>query len=616
MSSRAVRIALSVAVVLAATLPYLGTLHAPFVFDDVTFTDHAGTLRPSSFLPGGEGYRAFPTRPVAYASFALNHAMGGLKPLGYHLVNVGIHAANALLVFALLLLVQRSPRFSTGGAERSSVGLAGLVALVFAAHPVQTEAVSYVVQRLASLAALWFLAAAAGYLKARQSSGARSAGWFAASWLFALLAIKTKEIAFTLPGVIALIELTWFEASWRRRALYVLPYVAVALLLPLTLLPEGLRVADILSAADEQTRLQTTVPRGVYLLTELRVLVTYLRLLVFPVGQNLDHDFPLHESLASLEVLFSLALLLSLSAAVLALCLRARKNGDGVLMLPAFGLAWFFVTLSVESSIIPIADVIFEHRLYLPSVGAFVGLGALGAAFLRRQALVPGAAVGVVIVLLLAGATVARNRVWAREVGLWEDAVAKSPAKARPRYNLGTAYGELGRTDEAIVQLELAVRLRPDHSRAWDNLGLEYAKKGRFQEAAAAHGRAITAEPERASPRYNLGRLYLTAFPERVSEAARLFEETVRLDPKHADAWVNLTAAALKLGEAPRALAAARRAVELAPARADARFNLGVARVLEGDLSGARAEAERLRRLDASLGVSLDQFIERAGASK
>lgn len=618
------------------------------MLDDVTFLEKAALRPPASFFPGGEGYQAFPTRPLAYASFALNYFLGGLDTLGYHLVNLAVHATSALLVYALVLLLQQAPVFGRGAPGRGGGLVAPLAALLFAVHPIQTEAVTYIVQRLSSLATLFFLAALVSYLKARlrmlDHPGARSWGWLMASWCFALAATKTKEIAFTLPVIVVLVEACFFFGPLGRRVLVVLPYALIALLIPLALVPLGTPLSQLLSVADVSTRLQTTISRWEYLCTELRVLVTYLRLLLVPVGQNLDYDYPLSKSVLEPAVLGSLGLLLGLCGAAAGLFVHARRRAVGLMQLPAFGLAWFFVTLSVESSVIPIVDVIFEHRLYLPSVGALIALGALSTAGFgaleARGMRAAGAALLATVVVLLAGATVARNRVWSSTVTLWEDVVRKSPAKARTHFNLGNAYAEQGRPAEAIEKFQEALRLRPDYAHAWNNLGAAHLALHRITEARQAVEEALKKDSTLASAWQNLGQIELAsqrpaeamraferatelapaapagwfllgrahALAGRPREAVRCYLESLRVYPEQPAAWINLAAAYQGLRSPAEAEQALLQAVRLSPANSMAWRNLGVVRAGTGrfqeaaeafraGLSNAPSEPELLFRL-------------------
>ena len=179
-----------------------------------------------------------------------------------------------------------------------------------------------------------------------------------------------------------------------------------------------------------------------YLATECRVIVTYLRLLVFPIGQHLDYDYPLYNTFLNPAVLLSGALLCSLLVAAIYSQYLSRKIDDERSVLKcviAFGIFWFFITISIESSVIPIVDVIFEHRMYLPSAGLFMAAAACVSLYGGTNPRIPGwprtwiVAGAAAVLVLLAGLTVARNQVWRNEVSFWEDNARKSPI--RPGYS-------------------------------------------------------------------------------------------------------------------------------------------------------------------------------------
>ena len=487
-----------VAAILALALAaYANSFRAGFVFDDLYSVKENALIRElGNYLPGGSGYRALPNRYLAFASFALNYRLGGLDVFGYHAVNFGVHVVNALLVYALVVLAFRTPRIRGSALAASSRSVGFLAAALFATHPLQTEAVTYVCQRPTSLATLLYLAAVVQYLAFRLSqeggrgafaTGARYALVLAA----ALLAMKTKEIAFTLPFMVVVVELALFGRPGRREILFLLPVLATGLVIPLTLVDVGKPVSGVLSDVSEATRVQYRISRLYYLATQFAVVATYLRLLVLPVGQNLDYDHPLYRSFLEPRVLSSAALLSGLGAlsAVLYLWTRpsARRPVDPAYRLVALGITWFFLALSVESSVIPIADFIAERRVYLPSVGFFVAVATAGAyawrAVLPARAATATAATAVLLGLVLAAATFHRNRLWIDPVDLWEDTASKSPGKARVHLSLGVAYYERGRVDDAISEYARAIALQPDYADAHTNIGIAYLKKGLREDA-------------------------------------------------------------------------------------------------------------------------------------
>ncbi len=548
---------LAAAVVAIGVAAYSGSFRGEFVFDDLEqIVDNAAIRDLGAFL-GPAGYRVLPNRYVAYVTFALNHAAGGYDPVGWHVVNLAIHLAVALLVQAFVLLAFRTPRLRASALAPSAPSVAFAAAAVFVSHPLATQAVSYVVQRITSLATLFYLASAVLWLafRLRPRGPARSA-LYAGVLVSALLAVRTKEIAFTLPVALALVEGLLLEGG-RRRWLALLPVALVALLIPLTLVDLGKPASAVLATADASTRVLAPAGRLDYLRTQAVVVVDYLRLLALPVGQSIDHDVVIRRSWLAPDVALSTLGLAALAALAGWLAWRSRPRGtrpalDPAVLLASLGILWFFVALAVESSVIPIADVMNEHRVYLPSAGLFPGLAA-GAGLLllrlgsRNVARDLGVGAGV-LSCVLAIATWNRNRAWQSELALWSDAAAKAPNHYRPVYNWGATLTKLQRYPEAAVVLRRGVELDPRSTVARVQLGVVLYLAGDVRGAEVELRRAVELEPQNADALLNLS-VFLNATGR--PHEARVWLERLRATAKDpADrAWAEAELA--KLPPAP-----------------------------------------------------------------
>jgi Tfp pilus assembly protein PilF len=246
--------------------------------------------------------------------------------------------------------------------------------------------------------------------------------------------------------------------------------------------------------------------------------MTYLRLLVLPFNQTLEYDYRIHDSLLTFPVALSvlcIAVLLGVSACFLLASRRfpARKRTlHPAFRLAGFGILWFFITLSVESGIIPIANVIFEHRVYLPSVGILSALAAPvamvpeGRLTLKRTA----AVLLTLIVILMTTAAHARNRMWASEISLWQDNVEKAPMRVKALYGLGLVYKKAGRYQDAARMLKLASLLGSDYPFIFYELGQCYEKSGWLQDAANAYMTALGMNPRYVRAHISLGDIYFT----------------------------------------------------------------------------------------------------------
>jgi tetratricopeptide (TPR) repeat protein len=301
------------------------------------------------------------------------------------------------------------------------------------------------------------------------------------------------------------------------------------------------------------------------------VLVLYLRLLVVPVGQNVDHDMPVFNSLFDPPVLFSFLLLAALFAAAVRLAILSQRDRERPeLRLLSFGILWFFIALSVESSVIPLGELVAEYRLYLPSVGISMAAVSLGLLAARRFSLRPALVYGLcaLVVAALSSATVLRNTVWASETALWEDAARKSPALVRPHQNLGLYYSAQGRLDDARRELLAALALAPDNAELHNNLGIVYRKLGAYDRAIEEYGIVLKLSPDDVMARYNLGNAYLAL--GRIPEAVREYEITVRLIPDYDEAHNNLGIAYCRSGRTGAAVGEFDRALRLNPRNVNA----------------------------------------------
>jgi tetratricopeptide (TPR) repeat protein len=523
-----------VAVVLLGLAAYANSLHGAFVFDDLEQIVENPALRDLGSFLGPAGYRFLPNRFVAYVTFALNHAVGGLDPVGWHVVNLAIHLANALLVWAFVRLAFRSPRLRGSALAPSAGAVAFVAAALFVSHPLATQAVSYVVQRLTSLAALFYLSAVVLYLRWRLGAGRRIGGvLYAGVLVAALLAMRTKEIAFTLPVALALVEWALLEGG-RRRWLAILPVLLVSLLIPLTLVDLGKPASAVLASADASTRVLAPAGRMDYLRTQAVVVASYLRLLALPVGQTVDHEVAIRRSWLAPDVLGATLLLAALVALAGWLAWRSRpRNGraplDPAVRLVALGIAWFFAGLAVESSIIPIADVMNEHRVYLPAMGLLPAVAtAAGLLLLRldaRHVARDLVVAGGLLSLVLAVATWNRNRAWADEIALWSDAAAKAPGRYRPFFNWGAALTKEKRFGEAAVVLRRGVEIDPASVAARIQLGVVLYLAGDPRGAEVELRRAVALDPSDADALLNLA-VFLSATERRPE--ARLYLERLR----------------------------------------------------------------------------------------
>jgi len=502
--------------IITGLIVYSNTFNVPFLFDDIQNIVENRLIR--DLRQFSEPSLLLNNRFFGLLTFALNYWLNDLNTTGYHVVNLAIHIANSLLVYRLIVSVFETPYFFPRYSSDSNRKLIGALALassvLFLCHPVQTGAVTYIVQRFTLLATLFYLISLVMYLAARchlsthgQWNSLRFLGFYSISLLCAMFAMKCKEIAFTLPIMILITEFLFFDSSSKARIYLLLPFIATMAIIPLSMMLTGAPSGDLFHQADVVTQTTKSISRIDYLLTQSRVLITYVRLLLLPVGQNIDYDYPVFHNFLQIPVMVSFVFHI-INIALAIILLRISRRDNQLLRVVSFGILWFYVTLSVESSIIPLDDVIFEHRMYLPSVG-FILIPATCFIIFKKKICNghAGASRMLVIIaaLILAAAAFKRNAVWQSGVSIWQDAVHKSPLKSKPHYNLGFYLASSGELDAAIKEFQMAIKLDPNNGKARNNLGANLLKIGDTGAAIQEFRAAVLIDPYNAQAHFNLG---------------------------------------------------------------------------------------------------------------
>lgn len=544
-------------------------IYGPSLRGDWVFDDHPAIVAREDLADlGGRAADALAgRRTLTDFTFALNVASGGLEPFGFHAVNVALHGANGALVFLF-----GAALFRRLGSPERATGAAWAAALLFVTHPLLSQAVAYNAQRYTSLATFFYLLAAWLYLRGRE----RGEPWFiAAAFVSGYLAMRSKEIAFTLPFALVLLELALYRGR-ERRLRFALPFLLLLPVIPAALFRGIEGVSRNLPA--ERLRGFREAPdlgRTEYLATELGVVLRYLRLIVWPSGLTVDHDVRVVPSLLRAGALAPLAGILLLAGGAWRLARRFP--------IAAGGLGWFFLTLAVESSVVPIRDVMVEHRAYLPSVGVFLVAGDLFARAGRR-----GTIALALVVLLLGTITFGRSRVWSNPVSLWTDAARKAPALVRPEINLGLAYRTAGRFADAEEAYRRAIAKNAGLVESWYGLAVSLDGRGKADEALAAFEKAIAQAPD-YGPAYD-GAADLLARMGRAADADSLLRLGLARAGESPARLVTLGDRLLVEGDPAGAERAYRRALGFAPDFEPA--VIGLARALHG--SGRSDEAERM----------------------
>lgn len=582
-------------IVLVGVALYGHTLHVPWYLDDQTTIVENPLVRDIGAALQG----LFARRGVATLSFALNHHFGGLNLPGFHLVNIALHVVTSWLAFRLFRrMVPASPVFALFGA------------LIFLAHPLQTQAVTYVVQRMTGLCAFFFFLALWLFVRAREALAAdngfvsfRHLPYYLGAIGAGVLAVFSKEIALVLPVALILFCRYFLDETpqrqWRPLLLAVTPFLLISclfitakLLLPLA----GGGRLDTLMNAEPLVSMQGISPLR-YLVTEFSVLWLYIRLLFFPFGQAFDHNYPVVTTFITLRNIAAFSGLAGLG--LLAFRLRARRP------LISFGITWFFLTLCVESTILPL-DPLFEHRLYLPMFGfAAVILGLLD--FVRGTVMRGVVMMGMLAVLSLL--TWQRNALWARPVALFEDNLRAAPRSERVLNSLGVYYEKEGRFAEAEAMLRKSMEINPKYLNNYVVLPALYINQGRFDEAERTIRDGITALPDYLHLYSNLGYVYM--MQGKHEEALACLEQVLTLVPNDVTTLNNRGRLYFNLNRFAEAEASFRQGLLVNPQNAVAHADLALVLVRQGRIAEAEAEfveAARSARRSAGPPISWENL--------
>jgi len=580
---------------------YSNTLHSPFVFDDrVNIHDNPKIRLTKLTLDGiiSAGFDSYAShRPLANVSFALNYYLHRYDVAGYHLVNILMHIITGIILFYFVKVtlvlsnfqnmkiepekntsinkqncsitnstnssISTSPRsFSPTSTEL--LFIAFFITFIWLVHPIQTQTVSYVVQRMTSMAAMFYILSLLFYIKARLANTKRKKQvLFLGCILSGILSLGSKEIAVTLPFFIFLYEWFFFQEislNWlKRNSIYFLCIFLFIILLAFFFIGSN-PIKIILSTYN--TRDFTLWQR---VLTEFRVVIYYISLLIFPhpMRLNLLHDFTISHSF--IDPITTFLSFITISGLMVTAIWLAKKE-----RLLSFCILWFLGNLVIESSVLGL-EIIFEHRVYLPSMFFILMLVSLVYRFSNSKWI--WGVLLCVVAIVFSVWTYQRNIVWSDDVILWEDCVKKSPQIARPHYNLGLALFNQGRTAEAVEHYLEALRIKPDLEAAHNNLGNALLKQGRTAEAIEHYLKALRIKPDFERAHNNLGNALLKQ--GRTAEAIEHYLEALRIKPDFVDAHYNLGNTLLKQGRTAEAIEHYLEALRIKPDFEKAHNNLG-----------------------------------------
>jgi tetratricopeptide (TPR) repeat protein len=566
-------------VVGAGIVAYANSLHGPFIFDDLESIPRNPSIRhlwPPWNVLSPPVNRTVAGRPLVNLTLAINYATGALAVEGYHVVNLVLHLANALLLWALIRRTLELPRLRAGVGD-AGPWLATAIALLWVVHPLATEGVTYVIQRCELLMALFLLLTL--YCVA--------SGRHVAAVVACALGMGSKEVMVVTPLLALAYDRIFLAASFRE-------VIEKRWRLHLGLAATWIVLGAIVAATPHRNTGFGYEGLGPlrYAATQLGVVTHYLRLAVWPRPLVVDYfDWPLAST--PRDVIAPAAVLTLLGAATAWALVRR----------PAWGFLglWFFLILAPTSSILPSrAEIAAERRMYLPlaAVVTFVVLGAhAGLARLVKSPRRREVEIAALALLTTAGVwgTHRRNEDYRSVEAIWNDVRAKRPGNARARINLGSYYAEQGDAAKARRLFDEALRIAPGNPVAHYNLGLDLANQGKERQAIEHYTASLTADPSDPKVHYAMG----TAL-NHVGETKNAIDEfrfAIRLNPAYGEAHNNLGNALSDSGQQEAAIAEWREAVRVNPNLPEPHYNLGSALAEQGKTAEALAQLEEAVRL-------------------
>lgn len=544
-------------IVFFAIIVYSNSFDCSFHYDDLRVIVVNKALH--TFYDANSVWEWDKGRFLTGLTFAANYYYSGVNVFYYHAVNLLIHVLCAISIFWLIINIFKTPALKDKGEiSRNSNFIALLTALIFTVHPIQTQAVTYIVQRYEIMASLFYILTVLFYIKARLSKNSFVYLFYPISLISMVLSNFCKEISLSIPLMIIAVEFLFFSLSLKetlKNWKILLPFIVMGFL-PLLLIGK----LDVLEIKSEEQ-----LSPYIYFLTSCKVIITYIRLLFLPINQNVDYDYSaskgLFEAMTLVSILFSTLLL--------AVSIRLLK----INRLYTFCIWWYYIVLSVTTSFLPIADVINEHRLYL-AVLAF-GLSIVISSFYifkkfkgKVWLIIP-----IILIIIFSFTAYKRNFVWKSELTLWEDALKKSPNKARVLNNIGLQYALVGRFKEAHDLFKKSIQIKSTYVISLNNMGTCLSSMGEYDQAITYFERAIEAESFNTEYHNNMGLAYMNK--GELDKAMECFKRAVGVDDSNYYAHNNIARIYEQRGDYNEAIFEYKTALKYNTEESDVYLNLG-----------------------------------------
>lgn len=550
-----------VVIAILSFIIYSNSFQSSFHFDDIYYIINNDFIKELDHFNNLEYWFRVNQRPLPTWSFALNYNLHGLSVSGYHIVNLLLHLITGIVVFLLSKQILSFVYKETSDRKKYQI-ISLFIALVFISHPVQTQTVNYIVQRMTLFAGLFYFLSVYYYLKARVSQlsnkKSQSIAYYALTLISMYFALISKQNTATIPLIFLLLEILFIrDSSGKVNKPYIIIGSSLLILSGLIVIFGGYLPSE-----------NDFISREAYFATQLKVIFLYIKTLIYPFSLNLDPAITISEPV----FLFKELLLLVAHVLILILGIVSyRKN-----KLITLGIFWFYITLLVESSIIPIRDVAFDHRLYVPVFGfILIFVTLLVDLISKKRSFSYAMTVLVVISFVYSVSSFQRNKVWKNEYSLWADVVSKPPVKARSYGYLGNAYMDENQYGKALETFSKSIEIEPERWQEYHNRASVYKLLKRYQSSINELNTCIKLKPE--YDKFFIDRADCFLKLKKYSLAISDLQKAIGLNDKNKKAYSIMGVCLLNQNKNVESISYSTKALEIDPLYVEALNNRGVA---------------------------------------
>jgi Tfp pilus assembly protein PilF len=574
-------------------IAYANSFNNSFQFDDGYHIIDGTKIKNMDNVLKISHWQGIGNRPFSFLTLAIDYKLADKDKSGrpdstvFHISNLLFHILAGFFAFLLTLEIMSLSIFKKNKViTENKIFIALFTAFIFVAHPIQTQAVTYIIQRMAVLAGMFYMWSVLLYIRGRKihleiksNTNWKPYAYYAGAFIAGFLSFLSKQNGITFLLAFILVEILFIRNEQLKidRKFLIVFSSAVFVIIAIGLLIKGI------PAEYEK------ISRSQYLITQFRVMAKYWQLLFLPVNQHLDYYFRISNGLNGITEI--LGLLLHLGIIAFGVILFRKKW-----MIASFGIFWFYLTLSVESSIIPIRDVIFEHRLYTTVLGFGFAISYLVFYYLRsKKAVYPVIALSLLTVVYI-GASLNRNSVWKNPYTLWSDSVKKSPKRERAWYWLATYHMEQKDMENAMKCFDKSVECNPIFPLAYNGRGNLKKETGDMSGALKDYDMAIKLDPRYVAAFYNRGIVY--AATEKLEKAIKDYDKSIELGNKSSTVYYNRGNAKRRNRNFEAAIKDYNTSIKIDPYNPLAYFNRGLTNAKLNKHEEAITDIDRAIKLD------------------